>query len=60
MYLKSRNATRLSSIPLIILDPGESVPNSFEVENIGNTEWTVTANAQSLDGGRYLRLGGLR
>ena len=31
------------------LDPGESAPNSFEVENIGNTEWTVTANAQSLD-----------
>ena len=32
------------------LDPGESAANSIEVENIGNTEWTVTANAQSLDG----------
>ncbi len=32
------------------LDPGESAPNSIEVENIGNTEWTVTANAQSVDG----------
>ena len=32
------------------LDPGEQASNSIEVENIGNTEWTVTANAQSLDG----------
>ena len=32
------------------LEPGESAANSIEVENIGNTEWTVTANAQSLDG----------
>ena len=32
------------------LDPGESASNSFEVENIGNTEWTVTANAQAQDG----------
>ena len=29
------------------LDPGDSATNSFEVENIGNTEWTVTANAQA-------------
>ena len=32
------------------LDPGEQASNSIEVENIGNTDWTVTANAQSLDG----------
>ena len=32
------------------LDPGEQASNSIEVENIGNTEWTVTANAQSVDG----------
>lgn len=32
------------------LDPGEKASNSIEVENIGNTDWTVTANAQSLDG----------
>ena len=31
------------------LDPDESATNSFEVENIGNTEWTVTANAQAHD-----------
>ena len=31
------------------LDPDESATNSFEVENIGNTEWTVTANAQAQD-----------
>ena len=29
------------------LDPGDSASNSFEVENIGNTEWTVTASAQA-------------
>ena len=29
------------------LDPGDSATNSFEVENIGNTEWTVTANSQA-------------
>ena len=31
------------------LDPDESASNSFEVENVGNTEWTVTANAQAQD-----------
>jgi len=31
------------------LDPGDSATNSFEIENIGNTEWTVTANAQAQD-----------
>ena len=29
------------------LDPGDSATNSFEVENVGNTEWTVTASAQA-------------
>tara|TARA_B000000557_G_scaffold261291_1_gene260041 strand:- start:125 stop:2809 length:2685 start_codon:yes stop_codon:yes gene_type:complete len=29
------------------LDPGQTATNSFEVENIGNTEWTVQTQAQS-------------
>ena len=29
------------------LDPGQTATNRFEVENIGNTEWTVQTQAQS-------------
>ncbi|DAC37105.1 MAG TPA: hypothetical protein D7H79_00050 [Candidatus Poseidoniales archaeon] len=31
------------------LDPFESATNSFSVENVGNTEWTVTMQATSAD-----------
>jgi hypothetical protein len=31
------------------LNPGETGTNRFTVENIGNTEWTVTARAVADD-----------